>query len=129
MTPDGNPPTTGSLKSPPISIGLDDFEQAQCFLAGRSVANLRWPPRPQSLDVFQFQTEGLLVKENNRVKGLILGAGRDTSFSKLGEELFKLLLASPVRGKPIDVVAITFEPGAVTLPGVQRKMLPSNDLF
>ena len=68
------------------------------------------------------------VKEHNRVKSLILGAGRDIVPSQSGEEAFKLLLAGCMRWEFFNKIAIAPEPGAIDLFGAQGQMFAPDDL-
>ena len=61
-------------------------------------------------------------------KGLIPGAGGDIVPGKRGEKPFQLLLARQTGRKLFDEVAMAFEPGAVPLLRLQRKLLPAENL-
>jgi hypothetical protein len=91
-------------------------------------AHLLRPPRAQALDVFQFQPQHLLVKEKNRIKSLILRAGRHIISGKSREKPLELLFAGQGRRQRFNEGAITFEPAAVTVFCAQRKMLPPDDI-
>ena len=85
-------------------------------------------PGAQRLDVFKLHLEHLLVEKNNRVKGLILGAGRNIVFGEGGEELLQLLFTRIMRRKFYNVVAITLEPGAVAALRGERKVFAPHDI-
>jgi hypothetical protein len=68
-----------------------------------------------------------LVQENNRIKGLSLGAGRDTLLSQSRQKPFQFLFTRQMSRKPFEVVAILPEPGAVTVLRGLSKMHPPND--
>jgi hypothetical protein len=68
----------------------------------------------------------LFVEKNNRVKGLILGAGRDILLGQSIQKPFQFLFTRSMRWKPFEVVAISPEPGAVTPLCAERKMFPPN---
>ena len=85
------------------------------------------PAGAQGLDVFQLHAERLLVEKDYGVEGLILGAGGNTFPGERGEKSFQFLFRWQMRRKLFDEVAISPEPGAVTVLRGQRKMLPPND--
>jgi hypothetical protein len=76
----------------------------------------------------QRRFQHLLVKENNRIKGLILCAGADTRCRQAREKTFQLLFAWQVGRNRCDVPAIASRPAAVTLLGVQSQMSAAHHL-
>ena len=70
----------------------------------------------------------LLIKENKRIKGLILSARHHTLSGQSREKLFQLLLARQMIGNRQQAVAISPEPGSVTLLRAQCKMLAANGI-
>jgi hypothetical protein len=65
-----------------------------------------------------------LVEKDDRIKGLILGAGGDILLGQGAQKTLQLLFARQMRRKPFEAVAISAEPGAVTVLRGERKMLP-----
>ena len=82
----------------------------------------------QRLDVFQLHPQRLLVKKEERIKSLILGAGGHIVFGQSGEKMFQLLFTRPMSRQFDNAVAITLEPGAVAALRGQRKMLSPHDI-
>lgn len=67
------------------------------------------------------------IAEDNRSKRLILRARRHTFPRRRCEKPFQLLFTPQMHGNLQKVVAITPEPGALTLLCAQRKVLATND--
>jgi hypothetical protein len=63
---------------------------------------------------------------NDRIKGLILGAGGDILLGQDGQKPFQFMFTWQMQGQPFEEVAISPEPGAVSALGRERKMLASN---
>ena len=56
-----------------------------------------------------------------------MGAGGDILFGEMSQKTFQLLFTRPTGWKPFEAVALSPEPGAITvLPG-ERKMLALNN--
>jgi hypothetical protein len=72
----------------------------------------------------RLHAQGLFVKKYDCIKGLILGAGGDIVFGQMSQKPFQLLLARHIMTKHFEAVAISPEPGAVTPPSGERRMLP-----
>jgi len=68
---------------------------------------------------------GTAVRDNNRVKALILAGGGDILSSQIGQKPLRFLFAWQMKREPLEVVAISAE---VTALRGQRKGLPPNDL-
>ena len=65
------------------------------------------------------------MRDNNRVKALILAGGGDILSSQIGQKPLRFLFAWQMKREPLEVVAISAE---VTALRGQRKGLPPNDL-
>jgi hypothetical protein len=69
-----------------------------------------------------------LRQNDNRVKGLILGAEGDILPSQSSQKPFQFLLAWQMKWKPFEAFAISPEPGGSTALRGQRKLLRPSQL-
>jgi len=64
---------------------------------------------------------------NNRVKGLILGAGGDILLGQDGQKPFQFMFTWQMQRQPFEEVAISPEASAANALGRERKILASNN--
>jgi hypothetical protein len=72
--------------------------------------------------------EYLLVETEQRVNGLIPGAGGDILLGEDSEKLLEFSFTRQMRWNACQIVAISPEPGGVAALGRQRKVFASNHL-
>jgi len=64
---------------------------------------------------------------NNRITGLILGAGGDILLGEDGQKPFQFMFTWQMQRQPVEEVAISPEPGTVGLLCRECKMFASNN--
>jgi len=80
----------------------------------------------ERLGVFQLRAEGLFVEKDNRIHGLILGAGGGILLGRDGQKPFRFMFTWHTQRQPFEEVAISREQGAPSAPGREWKMLASS---